>query len=891
MFVSITAVPSFGQTSGGAGGAVGSPGGSGGVSSAGGVGADGGLGVFDSGGGGGGAGAGPPNVVGLGLFGGNGGLADGGAPGGTGAFFAGGDGFDGGSVGFANLGAGGGGGGAAGTLVTTSGTSALSGNSVGGNGGNGGFALGVAGGGGGGAGGFGISIAASSAILNNNQIITGGRGGDGGGGSFGGNGGDGGVGVYFVGGGTLNNSGSIAGGAGGAGGVALTPGVAGANGVGVEGSNLTITDSGLIAGASGNGVQANAITFTRGANTLTLQPGSTLIGNIEIDGGGSVSFNQASAQVLNNAITGNGSVVQAGTGELTLTGVNTYTGGTTVSAGTLQGDTSSLQGNIADNAALVFNQGANGVFGGSISGAGTLTKIGGGTLLLDGANSFTGSTTVSAGALEIGDAAHPGASIGGNVSVSNAALVTGHGSIGGNLSNTAGGTVMPGGSIGTLTAGGNYAQGATSTLAIEVSPGAASQLHVGGSASLAGTLALTFDPGVYAGKTFALVSAGSVTGTFGTVTDNAPGLDQSLVYTPTEVDLTPSGGFQVAPTEDSVFGALGGAALLGAQQANATVLGHLADQHDGTGTDTIKTSLAGKAPTQLAFNGGTQALASVVSALPDAMTQMGGWFRALGTFADLDGSASAPGFNSRAGGFMAGFDGPVADHLRLGIAGGYGHTDLSASDGESGTIDTPRLALYGSYDVAGWAVDALAGYGYDMIHAQRPIAAMGAIASSHHNGQEANAALQASRPFAFGDLVVQPAAGVTYTHLFEKGFAETGAGGFDLTNPSRDTDSLRPFVSASAAETFATASGMRIVPEADIAYSYETMSTPPSLVQVGGGSFTVEGVRPSRNQLQIGGGITMAMTNQFALHAAYHAVLPTGNLFEQIVEVGAICKF
>jgi outer membrane autotransporter protein len=417
-------------------------------------------------------------------------------------------------------------------------------------------------------------------------------------------------------------------------------------------------------------------------------------------------------------------------------------------------------------------------------------------------------------------------------------------------------------------------------------------LRVGGPAALAGTLALSFDPGVYAGKSFALVSAGSVTGTFATVTNNAPQLNQSLVYTATEVDLTTGTGFfQVVPTQDSVFGSLGGSALMGGQQSNATLLGHLADQHNGTGTDTIKTSLASKAPTKLAFNGSTQALASVVSALPDAMTKMGGWFRALGTFADLDSSATAPGFNSRAGGFMAGFDGPVAENLRMGIAGGYGHTDLSAKDGESGSIDTPRIALYGSTNLAGVSLDALAGYGYDMIHATRPIAALGTVASSHHNGQEANAALQASKPFAFGDITVQPAAGVTYTHLFEKTFTETGASGFNLTSPTRDSDSLRPFVSASASQAFITGSGMRIVPEADISYSYETMSNPPSLVQVGGGSFTVGNATPSRNQLQIGGGVTMTMTNALALHAAYHVVLPTGNLIEHIVEAGASYRF
>ena len=73
----------------------------------------------------------------------------------------------------------------------------------------------------------------------------------------------------------------------------------------------------------------------------------------------------------------------------------------------------------------------------------------------------------------------------------------GHGTIGGDVANTAGGVLSPGGSIGTLTLGGDYTQGPTSRLRIEVSPTAASQLKVLGNASLAGNLALVYEPGVY----------------------------------------------------------------------------------------------------------------------------------------------------------------------------------------------------------------------------------------------------------------------------------------------------------------------------------------------------------------------------------------------------------
>ena len=162
-------------------------------------------------------------------------------------------------------------------------------------------------------------------------------------------------------------------------------------------------------------------------------------------------------------------------------------------------------------------------------------------LLTGTASSATGTFTVTSGTLEIGSAAIPGVTYGGNVAVQAGGTLAGHGTVGGNVTN--GGTVAPGGTIGTLTVSGNYTQGVGDTLAIEASPITSSQLVVSGSASLAGTLALTFDPGVYmVGTQYTLLTAaGGVTGTFGTLTQGGANiglLTLALSYKPAEVDLT-----------------------------------------------------------------------------------------------------------------------------------------------------------------------------------------------------------------------------------------------------------------------------------------------------------------------------------------------------------------
>jgi outer membrane autotransporter protein len=111
-------------------------------------------------------------------------------------------------------------------------------------------------------------------------------------------------------------------------------------------------------------------------------------------------------------------LIKSGSGVLTLTGANSYTGGTTISAGTLQlgngGTTGSITGNVIDNGILAFNRSDVLTFNGVISGAGSVQQIGPGTTILTGTNTYTGGTTISAGTLQLGNGGTTG-SITGNV--------------------------------------------------------------------------------------------------------------------------------------------------------------------------------------------------------------------------------------------------------------------------------------------------------------------------------------------------------------------------------------------------------------------------------------------------------------------------------------------
>ncbi|HHW8923560.1 TPA: autotransporter-associated beta strand repeat-containing protein, partial [Salmonella enterica] len=159
---------------------------------------------------------------------------------------------------------------------------------------------------------------------------------------------------------------------------------------------------------SGQVVKSGDKTLTlSGVNTYiggTLISGGTLLAsNVEALGTGDVT-NNATLELntsgdFDNAISGSGQVVKSGDETLTLSGANSYTGGTLISGGTLVATSVEAlgSGDVTDNAVLELNTG--GTFDNAISGSGQVVKSGDKTLTLSGANSYTGGTTISGGTL------------------------------------------------------------------------------------------------------------------------------------------------------------------------------------------------------------------------------------------------------------------------------------------------------------------------------------------------------------------------------------------------------------------------------------------------------------------------------------------------------------
>ncbi|EEU8514396.1 fibronectin-binding autotransporter adhesin ShdA, partial [Salmonella enterica] len=186
----------------------------------------------------------------------------------------------------------------------------------------------------------------------------------------------------------------------------------------------------------------------QGDGTLILSNTGNDYGDTEIDGGilaakdaaalgtGDVTIAESatlelSQGTLDNNVTGEGQIVKSGSDELIVTGANDYSGGTTISGGTLTADhADSLgTGTIANNGVLQVGEGE---LENTLSGTGSLVKTGTGELTLSGDNDYSGGTTIDDGVL-IADNAD---SLGTGAVANNGVLQVGEGELKNTLSGT-----------------------------------------------------------------------------------------------------------------------------------------------------------------------------------------------------------------------------------------------------------------------------------------------------------------------------------------------------------------------------------------------------------------------------------------------------------------------
>lgn len=630
-----------------------------------------------------------------------------------------------------------------------------------------------------------------------------------------------------------------------------------------------------------------------------------------------------------------GALTKTTSGLVTLSGTNTYTGGTFLNGGILSVSSNSNLGNASG--ALNFDGGILQVTGttftstprtitwGSngggfdiadvantftvnqaLTGVGGLTKSGAGILTLTGTNTYTGDTTIDAGTLVVNG------SIAGNVQNNLNGTLKGTGSIGGSVATL--GTIAPGNSIGTLTVG-SYVSNVGSTYEAEVDAAGNSDLiDATGSATINGGDVDVLASGVsgdYARRTFyTIVDAGSgVTGTYDAVTSNLAELTPVLYYDdPNLVQLLlmrndiDFGAIADARTDNqkSVANVLTTAGLTAFTGDMANVLDLFVDglttEERRSALDELGGQKLHTAVPMVAFsmieafqktvgnrmsrlhqsNRGAVAKADPLDGIKLAMagdvTNLGPidkqgkelrnlWVNAYGVGGSVDGDKNAAGYDYAVSGAAFGIDFPVAKGTHLGLTAGYGKGRVKTDLSDNADIQSLLLSVYGNYENGPFYLDGMLTYADNSYNTDRSIeiGPLSRTAKGDYNGKEWAMAAEIGYVGAVGSLTVQPFLGTRFMHLNEDGFTEKDAGDLNLKIDSRTASSWKAYSGVKISSAVKAGEKSLFVPELSIKFVRELNDINDTVKAsfVGAplaGSFRVEGIDISRNSVEVGTG-------------------------------------
>lgn len=675
---------------------------------------------------------------------------------------------------------------------------------------------------------------------------------------------------------------------------------------------VTISAGTLALSGSSNLSAASSVTIGKGTLDISGTTSGTTIQDLSssdsearvVLGSQTLTVTTANVNTFAGVISGNGGLTVSGTlpSGLILTGDNSYLGTTTVN-GALAIGFNTASGSVAGD--IVVNAGGNFGFARNdtytvqnsiTAAAGSVVAFAFGTYSYAGSGVISGAVLVQSGELHLIANEFANAS---SMSLDAGATLSGNGTVA-NLVVRNGGIVAPGNSPGTIAVNGTAEFKAGSIYRVDVTPtGEHDLLTATGAVTISGgTVQVVTAPGDYAsGIRYTIVTAGSVTGTFSSVTDDYAFLDGVLSYDSKNVYVTLTNNavdFATYARTPNQLGTAMAAQALGSGNSIYDALLLLPENAVPAAFD----ALSGEAYASVSSVLQQQSIYvrdAVSGRLRQALTAPGVsplaygpgpvkaqlaegyaptlWAQGYGGWGNTYGNGNAASISNTIGGVLMGADVSVAENARVGLFGGYSRSTFDV-DGRSssGSANNYDLGLYAGAQYGAVALRGGAAYTWHDLSMSRSVVFPGFAESLKGNDTTGTAQVfgEIGYDIEVGAIAFEPFLGLAYVNVSGASLGEEGG----AAALSVSTDEMSTFYSTLGVRLATTVEvgGRTLTPYATLGWQHAFGDvTPSSTMQFAGGltPFTVSGVPVAEDALLVEAGLSYALSANAQIGATY----------------------